>query len=102
MIESRRGSNTLARDTKPKPGCEGFRRSGNRTPGRSGKRRAWVLGFVHLLIAGHLIHWWVTGRTLSPIEPSESMYTLENGQVNAGFIFFVVARNFNSSKHIAN
>jgi len=91
MIESRRGSNTLARDIKPKPGCEGFRRSGNRTPGRSGKRRAWVLGFVHLLIAGHLIHWWVTGRTLSPIEPSESMYTLENGQVNAGFIFFVVA-----------
>lgn len=81
----------MVRDSKPKSGCEGFRRSGNRTPGRSGKRRAWVLGFVHLLIAGHLIHWWVTGKTLSPIEPSESMYTLENGQVNAGFIFFVVA-----------
>ena len=79
------------KSVRPKPGCEGFRRSGTRAPGRSGRRRAWALGFVHVLIAGHLIHWWLTGRTLSPIEPSESMYTLENGQVNAGFIFFVVA-----------
>ena len=81
----------MSKSAKPKPGCEGYRRPGNRAPGRSGKRRAWALGFVHILIAGHLIHWWITGRTLSPIEPSESMYTLENGQVNAGFIFFVIA-----------
>ena len=31
------------------------------------------------------------GETLSPVEPSESMETLETGRVNAGFIFFVVS-----------
>jgi len=50
-----------------------------------------VLGAVHLLIGLHLLHWAFTGTSISPVEPSESMYTLENGQVNAGFIFFIVA-----------
>ena len=81
----------LSKAGKPKKGCEGFQRPSHRQPGRSGRRRALVLGFVHLLIAGHLLHWWITGSTLSPIEPSESMYTLENGEVNAGFIFFILA-----------
>jgi len=31
------------------------------------------------------------GRTVSPIEPSEAMYTLQNGAINAGFIFFTLA-----------
>ena len=31
------------------------------------------------------------GKTVSPIEPSETMYTLQNGFVNAGFIFFSLA-----------
>ena len=31
------------------------------------------------------------GQTVSPIEPSESMYTLQNGAINAGFIFFTLA-----------
>ena len=31
------------------------------------------------------------GQTVSPIEPSEAMYTLQNGAVNAGFIFFTLA-----------
>ena len=35
----------------------------------------------------HIIQWWVMGRTVSPIEPSETMYTLQKGFVNAGFIF---------------
>ncbi len=61
-----------------------------RFPGRSGRRRALALGAVHLIIAIHLLHWLVTGSTLSPVEPSESMYTLENGEVNAGFVFFIV------------
>ena len=81
----------MARTGKPREGCEGFRRPASRFPGRSGRRRAIVLGAVHLLIGLHLLHWVVTGTTLSPVEPSESMYTLENGQVNAGFIFFIVA-----------
>lgn len=81
----------LASSGKPREGCEGYRRSSQRYPGRSGRRRAVFLGLVHLIIAGHLLHWIITGNTLSPVEPSESMYTLENGQVNAGFIFFIVA-----------
>ena len=89
MISSTEDS--LARTGKPREGCEGYRRPAARSPGRSGRRRAIALGAVHLLIGLHLLHWVITGTTLSPVEPSESMYTLENGQVNAGFIFFIVA-----------
>ena len=39
----------------------------------------------------HIIQWWVMGTTVSPIEPSEAMYTIQNGAVNAGFIFFSLA-----------
>ena len=53
--------------------------------------RAAVLIGVNLLIALHIIQWLIMGRTLSPIEPSESMYTLQQGTINAGFIFFVLA-----------
>ncbi len=53
--------------------------------------RAIVLTAVHVLIVGHIIHFLVAGRTLSPVEPSESMYTLELGYLNAGFIFFAAA-----------
>jgi Flp pilus assembly protein TadD/NAD-dependent dihydropyrimidine dehydrogenase PreA subunit len=50
-----------------------------------------VLIGVHVLIILHLLHWWWKGRTISPVEPSEAMYTLNQGQLNAGFIFFAVA-----------
>jgi Tfp pilus assembly protein PilF/ferredoxin len=53
--------------------------------------RAAVLIAVHLLIAAHITHYVIAGRTLSPIEPSESMDTLENRFLNAGAIFFAVA-----------
>jgi len=56
-----------------------------------GKWRAAVLVGLHLLIAAHAVHYLVVGRTLSPVEPSESMYTLELGYVNAGFVFFAAA-----------
>lgn len=55
------------------------------------KWRAAVLLGVHAVIALHITHYLLTRRTLSPVEPSESMYTLELGYVNAGFIFFGVA-----------
>ncbi|MCA9312072.1 MAG: 4Fe-4S binding protein, partial [Phycisphaerales bacterium] len=58
---------------------------------RMGRRRAAVLIAVHLLILAHIIHWLATGRTLSPVEPSESMETIETGLVNAGAIFFLLA-----------
>ncbi|NNE43562.1 MAG: 4Fe-4S binding protein, partial [Gemmatimonadetes bacterium] len=57
----------------------------------AGRKRALVLGGVHLLILLHITHWLVTGSTLSPVEPSESMETLELGRVNAGFVFFALA-----------
>jgi tetratricopeptide (TPR) repeat protein/ferredoxin len=50
-----------------------------------------VLIAVHVLIALHVLHWVVTGMTVSPVEPSESMQTLEQGLVNAGAIFFLLA-----------
>ena len=53
-----------------------------------GKWRAAVLLAVHAVIALHVTHYLLTRKTLSPVEPSESMYTLELGYVNAGFIFF--------------
>ncbi|MEI7657817.1 MAG: 4Fe-4S binding protein [Phycisphaerae bacterium] len=64
-----------------------------RTPraSRNARRRAVVLILINTLIAVHIVQWLVHGMTLSPIEPSESMYTLEFGKVNAGFIFFVLA-----------
>ncbi|MCI0651644.1 MAG: tetratricopeptide repeat protein [Planctomycetes bacterium] len=58
---------------------------------KNSRRRAAVLIAVHVAIAAHIAHWAVTGRTISPIEPSESMYTIELGHVNAGFIFFAAA-----------
>ena len=58
---------------------------------RMGRRRAAVLVLVHVLIAIHIVHWLVTGRTLSPVEPSETLYTVRDGAINAGFIFFAAA-----------
>lgn len=58
---------------------------------RTSRWRAVSLIAVHLLIIGHIVHWLLIGRTLSPVEPSEAMYTLNDGALNAGFIFFGVA-----------
>jgi len=60
-------------------------------PSRMGRRRATVLILIHLLIIGHIAHWVITGSTLSPVEPSEAMYTLDKGHLNAGFILFAAA-----------
>ncbi|MDH3626192.1 MAG: tetratricopeptide repeat protein [Acidobacteriota bacterium] len=58
---------------------------------RRGRWRAAVLILVHLIAAAHIAHFMSRGETISPVEPSESMYTLELGELNAGFLFFVVA-----------
>jgi len=42
-------------------------------------------------MAAHFVQWRLMGQTISPIEPSETMYTLQRGAINAGFIFFTVA-----------
>lgn len=53
--------------------------------------RAVSLITLQLLMIAHVIQWRITGATVSPIEPSESMFTLQNGAVNAGVIFFSLA-----------
>ena len=61
---------------------------------RKSKRGPWraaVLIGVHAIIALHITHFVLNGRTISPVEPSESMYAIELGYVNAGVIFFAVA-----------
>ena len=64
----------------------GIRKS--RTAAAGAGRRSPLL---NLLMVAHVIQWWIMGRTISPIEPSETMHTLQRGAVNAGFIFFTLA-----------
>lgn len=47
-----------------------------------------VLIAVHVLVGLHFLHWWLTGRSMTPLEPSESMQTIEAGRLNAGFLLF--------------
>lgn len=58
---------------------------------RTSRRRAAVLIGVNLLMIAHFVQWRIVGTTVSPIEPSEAMYTLQNGAVTAGFVFFSLA-----------
>jgi tetratricopeptide (TPR) repeat protein/polyferredoxin len=58
---------------------------------RVSRWRAGALITLNLLMIAHIIQWRFMGATVSPIEPSESMYTLQRGAVNAGFIFFILA-----------
>ncbi|PYI72898.1 MAG: hypothetical protein DMF08_04945, partial [Verrucomicrobia bacterium] len=69
----------------PGYGKTGIRKS------KTGRWRAGALMLLNLFMIAHIIQWRFTGRTVSPIEPSETMYTLQNGFVNAGFIFFSLA-----------
>jgi polyferredoxin/tetratricopeptide (TPR) repeat protein len=56
-----------------------------------GKWRAVALVSLNVLMIAHIIQWRFMGQTVSPIEPSEAMQTLQRGAVNAGFIFFALA-----------
>ena len=58
---------------------------------KTSRWRAGALIVLYLLMIAHLIQWRLMGETISPIEPSESMYTLQDGAINAGFIFFTLA-----------
>jgi polyferredoxin/Flp pilus assembly protein TadD len=53
--------------------------------------RAAALIALTLLMVAHFVQWQISGRTVSPIEPSETMYTLQHGAINAGFVFFTLA-----------
>src|SRR5437868_2701917 len=58
---------------------------------KTSRWRAATLVLLNLLMVAHVIQWRITGRTVSPIEPSETMHMLQHGAVNAGFIFFALA-----------
>ena len=73
------------------PVVDDARKDRTRPSSRTGKWRAIVLAAIHVLIVLHIIKWLVVGSTLSPMEPSESMQTLELGVINAGFVLFALA-----------
>lgn len=58
---------------------------------RASRWRAVALIALNLLMIAHIIQWRLSGQTVSPIEPSEAMFTLQRGAINAGFIFFSLA-----------
>jgi tetratricopeptide (TPR) repeat protein/ferredoxin len=68
----------------------GYRRTGIRKS-KTSRWRAAALITLNLFMIAHIIQWRLVGRTISPIEPSETMHTLQKGFVNAGFIFFSLA-----------
>lgn len=91
-----------------KSGCDGSKKKNKRTvplpvinaaavgegkirASRTSRWRAFALITLQLLMAAHIIQWSLMGTTVSPIEPSEAMHTLESGAVNAGAIFFALA-----------
>ena len=53
-------------------------------PSRSTRWRATVLILVHVVIAAHITHWLATGRTMTPVEPSEAAAFANAGVVNTG------------------
>jgi len=69
-------------------------RSGGPKPVRQSRNSRWrflSLLLVHLVMIGHIVHWRIAGRTLTPVEPSEAMYAINEGHLNAGAIFFAAA-----------
>lgn len=65
---------------------------------KNARRRAIVLVVVQVALIAHIVVWalsrqfgWFGGKTVSPIEPSESMEFVKDGVINAGLIFFAVA-----------
>ena len=83
------GSRSDPRDALPrldrhKPKCGPVRKS------KASRKRAWVLIAVQLLIGIHVVQWLATGKTVTPVEPSEAGYLLDAGKLNAGFVLFTV------------
>jgi len=59
---------------------------GEPRPSRMARRRAVVLVLVHVVVAVHIAHWLTTGRSASPVEPSEAHRLLQDGVLNTGAI----------------
>lgn len=53
--------------------------------------RAASLLAVYILIALHITHWLIKGRTLAPLEFNEVLYSIHLGIITAGLIFMAMA-----------
>ncbi len=90
-------SGCVSQQTKPKRSIElpvlpnSGTSKGEIAASKNAQWRAISLVVLYLLMIAHIVQWRIMGTTVSPIEPSESMYTLQNGAINAGFIFFILA-----------
>ncbi|MEZ4653733.1 MAG: tetratricopeptide repeat protein [Candidatus Eisenbacteria bacterium] len=60
-------------------------------PSKYSRWRAATLASVYVLMAIHIAHWRIAGRTLAPLEVHEVMYTLELGVITAGFLLMAAA-----------
>jgi polyferredoxin/tetratricopeptide (TPR) repeat protein len=58
---------------------------------RVAKWRTASLILVYVLITAHVLHWWITGRSLGRFVMSDSMQGLEFGEITPGFILFGIA-----------
>jgi tetratricopeptide (TPR) repeat protein/ferredoxin len=83
------GASTFAKVTAGQA-VPGYSKTGIRKS-KTGRWRAAALMALNLFMIAHIIQWRIMGKTVSPIEPSETMQTLQGGFVNAGFIFFSLA-----------
>ncbi|MDF1798125.1 MAG: 4Fe-4S binding protein [Planctomycetota bacterium] len=73
------------------PSAKAHEPRGTPKPSTRTRWRALVLVLVHVAVALHVLHWWKTGSSLSPVEPSEAAETLAHGVVNAGFVLLVLS-----------
>src|SRR5438132_11155665 len=80
----------FTRSTTAGVNVPGYSKAGIRKS-RTSRWRGAALITLNLFMIAHIIQWRVMGKTISPIEPSETMHTLQKGFVNAGFIFFSLA-----------
>src|ERR1700756_2015083 len=83
------GSFAFARATAGQA-VPGYSKTGIRKS-KPSRWRAAALITLNLFMIAHIIQWQIMGKTVSPIEPSETMQTLQRGAINAGFIFFSLA-----------
>jgi ferredoxin-type protein NapH len=88
--KSAAGGKAISLTVLPSSGGAGKGKAGSRAAPRStmGKKRAIVLITIQVLMIIHVAHWWLTGTSISPIEPSDSMATFKDGIINAGAVVF--------------
>ena len=78
------GPRPAPRKTTPRKPLDPLPRS------RYSKWRALTLASVYVLMAVHVVHWRLAGKTLAPLELHEVMFTAELGIITAGFVLMAL------------